>query len=116
MSGCPASPSCSLVPLAVQTGAKARRLSLTALEFSAETDSPLEEDRFELPVPPMSFLSSATQFRLRECGSDAAKARYPVKFARLAAGGRRIRTSSTAARKAVDSAAFRAIAGVSAGL
>ena len=56
----------------------------------------------------MSFLSSATQFRLRECGSDAAKARYPVKFARLAAGGRWIRTSGIAARKAVD---FRSILG-----
>jgi len=51
MSGCPASPSCSLVPLAVQTGAKARRLSLTALEFSAETDSPLEGTGFEPSVP-----------------------------------------------------------------
>src|SRR5215831_5288097 len=37
-----ASPSPSLVPLPVQTGAKPRGFSPIALEFTAETDSPLE--------------------------------------------------------------------------
>ena len=43
MSGCSASSSPSLVPFAVQTGAKAPGFSPTAPEFTAETDSPLEE-------------------------------------------------------------------------
>jgi hypothetical protein len=51
MSGYTANPSPSLVPLAVQTGAKARGFSPTAPEFTAETDSPLERDGFELFVP-----------------------------------------------------------------
>ena len=42
MSGCSASSSPSLVPFAVQTGAKAPGFSPTAPEFTAETDSPLE--------------------------------------------------------------------------
>src|SRR6516164_2784347 len=40
------------VPFAVQTGAKAPGFSPTAPEFTAETDSPLEEDGIELSVPP----------------------------------------------------------------
>src|SRR5262245_14280983 len=51
MSGYSASPSPSLVSLPVQTGAKARGFSPTAPEFTAETDSPLEEERFESSVP-----------------------------------------------------------------
>ena len=47
-----ASSSPSLVPLAVQTGAKARGFSPTAPEFTAETDSPLEKAGFEPSVPP----------------------------------------------------------------
>lgn len=43
MSGCSASSSPSLVPFAVQTGAKAPGFSPTAPEFTVETDSPLEE-------------------------------------------------------------------------
>src|SRR6516162_9001665 len=50
MSGCSASSSPSLIPFAVQTGAKAPGFSPTAPEFTAETDSPLEGDGFELPV------------------------------------------------------------------
>jgi len=42
MSGCSASSSPSLVPFAVQTGAKAPGFSPAAPEFTAETDSPLE--------------------------------------------------------------------------
>ena len=53
MSGCSASSSPSLVPFAVQTGAKAPGFSPTAPEFTAETDSPLEEAGFELSVPPV---------------------------------------------------------------
>jgi len=51
MSRCSASSSPSLVPFAVQTGAKAPGFSPTAPEFTAETDSPLEENGFKLPVP-----------------------------------------------------------------
>ena len=51
MSRCSASSSPSLVPLAVQTGAKAPGFSPTAPEFTAETDSPQEGDGFELTVP-----------------------------------------------------------------
>jgi len=47
MSGCSASSSPSLVPFAVQTGAKTPGFSPTAPEFTAETDSPLEGDGFE---------------------------------------------------------------------
>ena len=47
MSRCSASSSPSLVPFAVQTGAKAPGFSPTAPEFTAETDSPLEGDGFE---------------------------------------------------------------------
>ena len=46
-----ASPSPSLVPLPVQTGAKTRGFSPITLEFTAETDSLLEGDLFELSVP-----------------------------------------------------------------
>ena len=42
MSRCSASSSPSLVPFAVQTGAKTPGFSPTAPEFTAETDSPLE--------------------------------------------------------------------------
>ena len=52
MSGCSASSSPSLVPFAVQTGAKAPGFSPTAPEFTAETDSPLEQAGFEPLVPP----------------------------------------------------------------
>ena len=51
MSGCSASSSPSLVPFAVQTGAKAPGFSPTAPEFTAETDSPLEGAGFEPSVP-----------------------------------------------------------------
>src|SRR5262244_1955346 len=51
MSGYTANPSPSLVPLPVQTGARARGFSPTALESTAETDSPLEGNGFELVVP-----------------------------------------------------------------
>src|SRR5215472_1655813 len=51
MSGYTANPFPSLVPLPLQTGAKARGFSPTALESTAETDSPLEGSGFELPVP-----------------------------------------------------------------
>src|SRR5215813_7938555 len=51
MRGDTANPSPSLVPLPVQTGAKARGFSPTALESTAETDSPLEGTGFEPLVP-----------------------------------------------------------------
>src|SRR5215813_2743534 len=51
MSGYTANPFPSLVPLPLQTGAKARGFSPTALESTAETDSPLERAGFELSVP-----------------------------------------------------------------
>src|SRR5215472_13233223 len=51
MSGYTANPFPSLVPLPVQTGAKARGFSPTALESTAETDSPLEGAGFEPSVP-----------------------------------------------------------------
>src|SRR5215831_14022806 len=51
MGGYSATPSPSLVPLPLPTGAKARDFSPTALESTAETDSPLEEERFEPSVP-----------------------------------------------------------------
>jgi hypothetical protein len=41
----------SLVPMPAQTAAKMQDSPPTAAERSAETDSPLEETRFELPVP-----------------------------------------------------------------
>ena len=46
---CQAAP--SLVPVPAPTTAKARASSHTLLGFSAETDSPLEGDGFEIPVP-----------------------------------------------------------------
>ena len=46
-----ASSSPSPVPLAVQTGAKARGFSPAAPELTAETDSPLEGIGFEPSVP-----------------------------------------------------------------
>src|SRR5215475_14083183 len=52
MSRCSASPSPSLVPLPLETGAQVQGFSPTALEFTAETDSALEEGGFELSVPP----------------------------------------------------------------
>src|SRR5262249_45111494 len=51
MSGHTTNPFPSLVPLPVQTGAKARGFSPTAPEFTAETDSALEGDGFEPSVP-----------------------------------------------------------------
>src|SRR5262249_49408534 len=51
MSGYTANPFPSLVPLPLQTGAKARGFSPTALESTAETDSPLEGSGFEPSVP-----------------------------------------------------------------
>jgi hypothetical protein len=41
----------SHVPSHPQTAAKVRGFSLTASGFTAETDSPLEQAGFELPVP-----------------------------------------------------------------
>src|SRR5215472_8275484 len=54
MSRCSASPSPSLVPLPLETGAQVQGFSPTALEFTAETDSALEGDGFELLVPRQS--------------------------------------------------------------
>ena len=41
----------SLVPVYAQSAAKPRASPPTALELTAETDSALEQRRFELPVP-----------------------------------------------------------------
>jgi hypothetical protein len=41
----------SLVPVQAQSAAKPRASPPTALEFTAETDSALEEGRFEPSVP-----------------------------------------------------------------
>jgi hypothetical protein len=46
----------SLVPVYAQSAAKPRASPPTALEFTAETDSALEEDGFELPVPMLDRL------------------------------------------------------------
>src|SRR5215471_8651528 len=51
MSRCSASPSPSLVPLPLETGAQVQGFSPTALEFTAETDSALEGTGFEPSVP-----------------------------------------------------------------
>jgi len=61
MSGCSASSSPSLVPFAVQTGAKAPGFSPTAPEFTAETDSPQEGGGFEPSVPYPSGLKRHCQ-------------------------------------------------------
>ena len=81
MSGCSASSSPSLVPFAVQTGAKAPGFSPTAPEFTAETDSPLEQAGFELAVPfaQVSPRTRAASFKAplsitRPLGNDAGQA------------------------------------------
>src|SRR5215510_4835466 len=71
----------SPVPLAVQTGAKARGFSPTALEFTAETDSPLEGAGFELSVPGrrLTLLSRpATRLHAEDsgCRSERGSARF----------------------------------------
>jgi len=44
----------SLVPVHTQRAAKPRAFPPTAVEFTAERDSPLEESGFELSVPASS--------------------------------------------------------------
>ena len=48
----------SLVPVYAQSAAKPRASPPTALEFTAETDSALEDSGFEPSVPPVKELVS----------------------------------------------------------
>src|ERR1700749_2575807 len=81
----------SLVPVSAQNAAKPRGSPHTALEFTAETDSALEEASFELPVP----LSGQHSFRRLATPRDQPAAgqkriltndrdRFTVRRARLA--------------------------------
>jgi len=100
----------------VQTGAKARRLSLTALEFSAETDSPLEGVGFEPSVPrdTPKFFDAGSRHLLDSLHTEKS-ARTRTDITRMPAASRGT-DGSNPSSSSEESANFRSLSGGRIGL